>query len=167
MWRSCSITTMRGSLKTPPLISFGEGFECTTSGNGQVTPNRAGMNSVEYQSRREHADRSNIHFLGPAQPSCWPDTLRRLFTDVQKLGGQKYDDFSENVTIDSIEKPWRLQTKKRAERLAKLVETCREERRNEAGWRYCIEPEVLHRFTIEVAWWVKSVCLLLFAELGS
>ncbi|PIG89931.1 hypothetical protein AARAC_003547 [Aspergillus arachidicola] len=108
------------------------------------------MDQTEYRARWDYAKELNIRFLGPAPPRQWPDVHRRLFTDIQKLGDQKYSSFSETVSVDSIDKPWRRQTKQRAARLVKRSLMSREDRKNEAGWRFSIEPEVLHRFTVEV-----------------
>jgi hypothetical protein len=114
------------------------------------------MGPEEFQSRKELADRLNIHFLGPIEaedwPDQWPDARRRLFGDVTTLGHRRYHDFDEGISIDSIGKPWRGQIKRRAARLAHLAVKCRSEGRNESGWRACIEPEVLYRFTVEVSW---------------
>jgi hypothetical protein len=110
------------------------------------------MNPEEFRSRRELCDKYGIRFLGPVQPDRWPERLEKFFSDVVKLGDRKICDFVESITVDSIDKPWRGQTAKRAKRLASLAELCRVERRNERGWRSRIEHEVLHRFSVEVAW---------------
>ncbi|KAE8358633.1 hypothetical protein BDV27DRAFT_65974 [Aspergillus caelatus] len=108
------------------------------------------MDQAEYRARWDYTKELNIRFLGPAPPRQWPDAHRRLFADIQKLGNQKYSSFSETVSVDSIDKPWRRQTKQRAARLVQRSLISREDRKNEAGWRFSIEPEVLHRFTVEV-----------------
>ncbi|GFG15825.1 hypothetical protein IFM61392_09180 [Aspergillus lentulus] len=108
------------------------------------------MDQAEYRARWDYAKELNIRFLGPAQSSQWPDAHRRLFEDIQKLGNQKHLRFNETVSVDSIDKPWRRQTKQRAARLVQQSQISRQDRKNEAGWRFSIEPEVLHRFTVEV-----------------
>ncbi|KAL4919236.1 hypothetical protein BDW62DRAFT_179704 [Aspergillus aurantiobrunneus] len=108
------------------------------------------MDQDEFRARWEHSKALNIRFLGPVPPSDWPRAHRSLFEDIQKLGDQKYSTFSESVSVDSIEKPWRRQTKQRAARLVARSRMSRNDRRNEAGWRLTIEPEVLYRFTVEV-----------------
>jgi hypothetical protein len=110
------------------------------------------MDQAEYRARWDYTKELNIRFLGPAQSSQWPDAHRRLFEDIQKLGNQKYSSFNETVSVDSIDKPWRRQTKQRAARLVQQSQISRQDRKNEAGWRFSIEPEVLHRFTVEVTW---------------
>ncbi|KAL4795052.1 hypothetical protein BDV19DRAFT_180057 [Aspergillus venezuelensis] len=108
------------------------------------------MDQAEFRARWEYAKELNIRFLGPAPPADWPEAHHRLFEDIQKLGEQKHSTFNESISVDSIEKPWRRQTKQRAARLAARSRMSRSERKNEAGWRFTIEPEVLHRFTVEV-----------------
>ncbi|KNG85566.1 hypothetical protein ANOM_006655 [Aspergillus nomiae NRRL 13137] len=108
------------------------------------------MAPAQYKARRDYAKELHIDFLGYAPPVQWPDAHRSLFEDIQKLGNQKYSSFSETVSNDSIEKPWRHQTKQRAARLVRRSTMSRNDRKNEAGWRFSIEPEVLYRFTVEV-----------------
>jgi hypothetical protein len=114
------------------------------------------MKPEEFQNRKQLADRLGIHFLGPIEtrdwPGDWPGARCRLFRDIKKLGSRKYHEFDEGASVDSIGKPWREQIKRRAARLADLATKCRNEGRLEAGWRACIEPEVLYRFTVEVSW---------------
>lgn len=114
------------------------------------------MKPEEFQNRKELADRLSIHFLGPVEtedwPEDWPEARCRLFRDIKKLGSRAYHGFDEGVSVDSIGKPWRGQIKRRAARLAYLANKCRKESRTEPGWRACIEPEVLYRFTVEVSW---------------
>ncbi|PGH26779.1 hypothetical protein AJ80_01544 [Polytolypa hystricis UAMH7299] len=109
------------------------------------------MDAEEYSSRLELARQYNIHFLGPVQADRWPRTQGRLFRDVQSLGEKKYAGFCQSASIDSIDKPWRGQTKHRAQQLAANCERRFKEYRNEAGWRLHIEPDVFYRFTVEVA----------------
>lgn len=113
------------------------------------------MQPSEYLTRRELAEEYNIHFLGPVQSCRWPETHRRLFADVQKLGKQDFKSYVENITVDSIDKPWRARTRWRAKRLAALAEKYRNEGHRERGWRNNIEPEVFQRFSVEVIWYVS------------
>ncbi|KAL3473918.1 hypothetical protein BJX99DRAFT_272002 [Aspergillus californicus] len=108
------------------------------------------MERTEYQARWDYTKVLKIRFLGPVPPANWPRAHQRLFGDIQKLGDQKYSAFAESVSIDSIEKPWRGQIKQRAARLVVRSRMSRNDRKNEAGWRFTIEPEVLYRFTVEV-----------------
>lgn len=121
------------------------------------------MNLSEFKSRKELADELNIHFLRPNQSEHVPETHKRLFEDIQKLGRQCYGEYHQSITVDSIDKPWREQTKRRAERLTILAEKCRG--KNESTWRFTIEPEVLHRFAVEVDWYVQ-IHLTLSNEVG-
>ena len=110
------------------------------------------MAPAQNKARWDYMKELHIKFLGNALPVQWPDAHRSLFEDIQKLGNQKYSTFSEAVSNDSIDKPWRHQTKQRAARLVRRSTMSRNDRKNEAGWRFSIEPEVLYRFTVEVTW---------------
>ncbi|KAJ6100060.1 hypothetical protein N7467_001595 [Penicillium canescens] len=80
------------------------------------------MDPAEYANRWNLAKDLHIKFLGPVQPSQWPSTHERLFSDVQKLGKRTFDWFTESITIDTLEKPWRNAIRNRAMRLSKLAE---------------------------------------------
>ncbi|KAJ5263549.1 hypothetical protein N7478_011154 [Penicillium angulare] len=109
------------------------------------------MNPDEYNVRLRYADRLGIEFLGPVEPARWPETHERIFADVKELGRRIYDHFVEGISIDSIEKPWRNLVRHRADRLSKLADYAWEERKNESSWRFAIENEIMHRFSVEVA----------------
>lgn len=83
---------------------------------------------------------------------AWPLQHEKIFLDVQKLGKAVFADYSESSVIDSLSKPWKASTRRRTKLLADKASLCREENRNEAGWRFAIEPEIMARFTVEVAW---------------
>ncbi|KAI2740946.1 hypothetical protein DTO013E5_2066 [Penicillium roqueforti] len=109
------------------------------------------MDSIEFSNRSAYATELGIEFLGPNEFDRWPETHRRLFEDVQKLGNQKYNSFVVRITRESIQKPWMRATKARAERLSMLAERSYRERKNESGWRYAVENEIMYRFTVEVS----------------
>jgi hypothetical protein len=110
------------------------------------------MNSTEYNLRLRWSTQLGIEFLGPVEPANWPQTHERLFADVHKLGNRGYDNFVESISIDSIEKPWRNSIRHRADRLCKLADYAWKERKNESSWRFAVENEIMHRFSVEVAW---------------
>jgi hypothetical protein len=116
-------------------------------------PATALMASTKLDRRLNYARQLNIRFLGPAQSTRWPETHTLHFSNIQKAGRCTYDAFVEEITNDTTgDKPWRHATRNHADRLCLLAETCYRERRQEAGWRMGVENEILHRFTIEVAW---------------
>jgi hypothetical protein len=94
----------------------------------------------------------NIHFDGEKSRDNWPTSHAQTFSNIKKLGMTDFLEYRDIITIESDEKPWREQTRRRAERIASLAKICRDGRKNEAGWRMSLESEVLARFTIEVAW---------------
>ena len=138
---------MRGTVVPPLIITL----PSRSNNQAQLTPNRT-MNPNEYNLRLRWADQLGIEFLGPVGPDRWPQTHERLFADVHKLGRRIYDSFVESISIDSIEKPWRNSMRRRADRRCKLADYAWEERRNESSWRFAIENEIMHRFSVEVAW---------------
>ena len=103
------------------------------------------------QKHRDLVKEYNIFFDGPTDQAQWPTAHFQTFSNIQKLGRTGFAEYRESVTVDSEDKPWREQTKSRAERIASLARICREGRKNEAGWRMSLESEILARFTIEVA----------------
>jgi hypothetical protein len=110
------------------------------------------MSPNEHNLRLRWADELGIEFLGPVERVRWPQNHERLFADVHKLGSRTYDNFVESISIDSIEKPWRNSVRRRADRLCKLANYAWEERKNESSWRFAVENEIMHRFSVEVAW---------------
>ena len=54
--------------------------------------------------------------------------------------------------IRAANEPWKFQTKQCAVRLAGIALSRSRERRNEAGWRFGVEPLVFARFQTEVVW---------------
>lgn len=111
------------------------------------------MAPTELNRRLNYARQLNIHFLGFVQSTKWPETHTSHFSKIQEAGLCTYDAFVKKITNDRAgDKPWNNATRAHADRLYSLAETCYRERRNEAGWRMGVENEILHRFTIEVAW---------------
>jgi hypothetical protein len=56
------------------------------------------------------------------------------------------------VSVFADEKPWKQQTKARAQWLVKHAQRLFGQESNEAEWRFGVENEVLRRLTVEVAW---------------
>lgn len=82
----------------------------------------------------------------------WPAAHSTTFQNIKKLGDQKFDSYCESVSIRSHGEPWTEQTKHRAEWLANRASRIFGQQRNEAGWRFGLENDVLRRFSVEVAW---------------
>jgi len=97
-----------------------------------------------------------ISFDGPIEPSEWPSTQRVLFKDVQRLGRYTYSGYEDIRKQRSTDEPWGSGILRRADRVTSIAKKCLGERRNEAGWRLSLEPEIFARFTIEVAWYAVS-----------
>jgi hypothetical protein len=101
------------------------------------------------QTLRRLAKVYRIFFRTPTYP--WPAAHSSTFQNIKKLGDQKFDTYSESVNIRSHEEPWTEQTKHRAEWLANRASRLFGQQRNEAGWRFGLENDVLRRFSVEVA----------------
>jgi len=88
--------------------------------------------------------------------SSWPVSHRHTFEDIRRIRNQKFDDYCTESTdgVTSSEYPWRSQTKRRAEWLAKRTIDVTKQSRNESGWRFALENDILRRFSVEVAWLV-------------
>jgi hypothetical protein len=99
---------------------------------------------------RRLAKKYNIRFRLPCEPL--PDCHADTFKNIEELGSYRFEIYAENASIRSAEEPWARQTKSRAEWLAHRAATLFKQNRNEAGWRFGLENDVLRRFAVEVAW---------------
>ena len=90
--------------------------------------------------------------MGYVRQATWPGVHSTLFSHIQALGDTEDTQYTADVTLDLIEKPWRAETKYRARELAAHARKLSNEARNESGWRLWLEAFVLYRFTVEVTW---------------
>ncbi|RDL40397.1 uncharacterized protein BP5553_00376 [Venustampulla echinocandica] len=108
------------------------------------------MTAQKKQAHRDLVSEYNIFFDGRTDKARWPSAHSKTFNDIQKIGRTEIAKYHESV-IRGSDKPWRAQTKRRAERIVAKAQLCLEANRNEAGWRLNLEHEILARLTIEVA----------------
>ena len=101
---------------------------------------------------RRLAKRYRVAFQPHISSDSWPSKHSETFENIRKIGSQAYKSFCANTDIRSNEQPWRGQTKHRAVWLAERSARLLNQQRNEAGWRFGLENEVLRRFAVEVAW---------------
>jgi hypothetical protein len=101
---------------------------------------------------RRLAKRYGITIQSPPNAQQWPAVHQRLFESIRKIGDRKFDSFCASIDIRSNDEPWREQTKYRAEWLANRAARLFNQQRNESGWRFGLENDVLRRFSVEVAW---------------
>ena len=94
---------------------------------------------------------SDIIIYDRPDRNLWPAWHQDTFDQVDKICEQKYDDYATDG-VDCTDKPYRRQTKHRAEWLADRTTALLPQRRNEIGWRFALEKEVLLKFHSEVAW---------------
>jgi len=110
------------------------------------------MAAVPERDLRRLAKRYRIAFKPPLASSDWPLEHKATFESIQKIGDLKFDTFSASIDIRSSEEPWRERVKHRAEWLAARAARLFSQQRNEPGWRFGLENDVLQRFSVEVAW---------------
>jgi hypothetical protein len=106
----------------------------------------------EDRDLRRLAKRHRITFKSSSNVEEWPSAHQSNFQSIRRIGSQRFDDFCAHIDIRSMDEPWREQTKHRAEWLAKRASQLFNQQRNEAGWRFGLENDVLRRFSVEVAW---------------
>ena len=95
----------------------------------------------------------SIFFEGPIEPTEWPNTHQSLFGAIQELGKYRYTAYEEVRKTRSTDQPWGSDILRRADRINSIAKRCYREKRNEAGWRLSLEPELFARFAVEVAWY--------------
>jgi len=93
-----------------------------------------------------------IKSFGPMASNEWPSAHKDHFENIRNIRDQKFDTFCASIDIRSRDEPWRERTKYHAEWLAKRACSLYNQQRNEAGWRFGLENDVLRRLNIEVAW---------------
>lgn len=86
------------------------------------------------------------------RPVNVPIEHQARFEHIQALGRLKYDSYGLQPSPESIDKPWQLKNKSKANRLSELAIKCKKERQNEAGWRAIVEFRLFDRFEFEVTW---------------
>lgn len=110
------------------------------------------MTPDQLEVLRRLCKRYRIIFNGRRSPDEWPVAHAGLFADVTKLGATQYSVYAKAIESRSPDEPWAAQAIDRAHRVVAIAERCQRERRNEAGWRLALEPEIFSRFTVEVSW---------------
>jgi hypothetical protein len=101
--------------------------------------------------RRDLIKDYNISFIQALFPEQWPASIRPTFNRVRLLVDYKYDQWRKDGYSDPT-RPWRDETKKRADIVVQSALRCREERNNEATWRAALEAPLFARFKLEVNW---------------
>ena len=110
------------------------------------------MTPDQLETLRQLCRKYRITFNGRKSPSEWPPAHCGLFTDIRTLGDAQYSYHAELKESRSRDEPWVAHAIEQADRVVEIAERCQRERRNEAGWRFALEPEIFSRFKFEVAW---------------
>jgi hypothetical protein len=95
-----------------------------------------------------------IAFDGPLLSRDWPPPYRQTFETIRQIGRENYETYGNDGRLDG-----RLavlanvpQIKRRACELRTEAYRCREQRVNEATWRWETERFVLSPFKAEAVW---------------
>lgn len=110
------------------------------------------MTPDQLESLRKLCNEYRIRFNGRRSPSEWPTAHAGLFANIRKLGNTEYSIYAKSRESRLPDEPWGAHSIRRANRVVGIAEKCQRERRNEAGWRFALEPEIFSRFTVEIAW---------------
>ncbi|KAF5558568.1 hypothetical protein FMEXI_333 [Fusarium mexicanum] len=109
-------------------------------------------NQLEIQ--RQLMKKYNIIFDRPIDSITnpqWPSNCNIIFDHIQRLGKTVYSEYHESISADFTRFPWRQKVQQRAKRVTDIAKRCLDGRKNESGWRLTMEPEVMARFSVEVA----------------
>jgi hypothetical protein len=102
------------------------------------------------EKRQRVIDKYKIYHHPEWDRERWP-RHRDIFDNIQKLGDYKFEDWRKDIYIDSS-RPWRQETKQRAEIIVEFARHCRKDRVNEESWRRRLEHYIFLRFELEVTW---------------
>jgi len=115
------------------------------------------MASNSKKATRKLMQKYNICFDGPissADRARWPETCKGIFGDIRDLGRRDYEQYQTSISADLRSRyPWRELMKSRARHVVGLAKRCLDGRKNEAGWRMSVEPEIMKRLVGEVNWY--------------
>lgn len=113
------------------------------------------MVSSQRPIQRQLMKKYNICFDGPIDSirnPRWPSNCDPIFQHIRQLGKIDFEHYRDSISADVHHHPWREQVQRRASRVADIAKLCLEGRKNEGGWRLALEPEIMARLTVEVAW---------------
>jgi hypothetical protein len=108
------------------------------------------MASEKDRDLRRLIKKFRINFKPPNLEQQLP-RYKNTFDQIRAIRDKRFDNYCTDNAILS-EEPWKAQTKRRAEWLSNRATSLIYQQRNEAGWRFDLENDVLHRFQLEVVW---------------
>ena len=103
------------------------------------------------EERQRLIEQYNIHYHSDLKPDKWPSYHWHVFSKIKELGNYEFEAWQKDIYVDSS-RPWRQETKQRAENIVELAQRCRKGRVNEEGWRRELEHYIFLRFKLEVTW---------------
>ena len=109
------------------------------------------MASEKDRNLRRLIKKFRINFKPPNLGQL-PSRHKSTFDQIRAIRDIRFNSYrAENPILN--EEPWTAQTKRRAEWLSNRAAALIYQQRNEAGWRFDLENDVLHRFLVEVVWY--------------
>ncbi|KAF5975641.1 hypothetical protein FBULB1_7279 [Fusarium bulbicola] len=117
-----------------------------------MPPNQREINQREIQRRL--MERHNIFYGDPVESEAnprWPRSFNQIFQAVRELGKREYAEYSETITANIAQAPWKAQAQLRADCVRRKAKQCLDTRKNESGWRTSLENRIMARFDTEVA----------------
>jgi hypothetical protein len=111
---------------------------------------------LSYVELKQEAEDSGIHIISAQyddkHPGNVPEDHREKFRCVQLLGDRKFDEYASQPSMNPTAGPWQRERKQTATYIFNRAVRCRQEKRNEEGWRESVEHCIFNRFYIEVTW---------------
>ena len=112
--------------------------------------------AVNYATLKKEIELSKGHILSAeyddSQPGNVPEEHRVKFRHIQWLGHQKFSEYCAQLSMLPTSGPWQHERKNVASIIFKRAAKCKDEKRNEDGWRESIEYRIFDRFDTEVIW---------------
>ena len=105
-------------------------------------------------TRRDLISEYKITFQDDLLIERWPSNLRLIFSKIKELGRYAYQSWRQDIYVDPT-RPWREETKTRADAMVALAQQCKADKSNEIAWRIKLESVIFHRFELEVDWSVS------------
>lgn len=107
--------------------------------------------SLSHDERQRLIEKYNIRYRSDLKDDKWPKHHQHVFGEIKKLGNYEFEKWRRDMYVDSS-RPWRQETKQRAETIVEFAQLCRKDRVNEEQWRRRLEHYIFLRFQLEVDW---------------
>jgi hypothetical protein len=130
-------------------------FRTSSQTGGQPTPKRK-TTDEQYRELKLKAEKLGFVIqhtpFDVNRPGNVPAEHQARFEHIKTLGRVQFDSYGVYPSPDTVDKPWQLENKGKANAIRQKAIKCKEETTNEAKWRFEVEAKLFERFEIEVAW---------------